>query len=196
MNRRPPPTVVAIGASAGGLEAVGTILEALPTDFAPAVLVVIHVPPNRPSMLADIFAHRCALPVHEAEDKQPLLGGAVYLAPPDYHLLLEHERALALSRDPPIHFSRPSIDALFVSVAESAGPRGVGVLLTGASSDGADGLRAIAAAGGRTAVEDPETAQVATMPRAALARMRPDLVAEVAGIAAWLCATAGARRTT
>lgn len=196
MSGRPPPYVVAVGASAGGLEAVGKILSALPGDFAPAVLVVIHVPPNRPSMLAEIFSHRCVLPVQEADDKEPLLGGVVYLAPPDYHLLLEHERALALSRDPPIHFSRPSIDALFESVAESAGARSVGVLLTGASSDGAEGLRAIAAAGGLTAVEDPETAHVATMPRAGLARVRPDIVAEVAGIADWLRASAGQWKRT
>lgn len=190
MSEPAPPVVVAIGASAGGLDAVGTLLAALPGDFAPAVLVVLHVPPNRPSMLAEIFARRCALPVREVDDKEPLQAGAVYVAPPDYHLLLERERVLALSRDPPLHFSRPAIDALFASVAESVGPRAVGILLTGASSDGAAGLRAIASAGGLTVVEDPETAQVATMPRAGLARVRPDLVADLAGIAKWLCRSA------
>lgn len=190
MTARPPPLAVAIGASAGGLEAVSTILSALPPDFGPAVLVVIHVPPRQPSLLAELLGRRCALAVHEPDDKEPMLGGQVYLAPPDYHLLVERDRVLALSRDESVNYSRPSIDVLFESVAGSLAARSVGVLLTGASADGARGLRAIAIAGGLTAAQDPETAYVATMPRAALAIMQPDIVRDIPGIAAWLCASA------
>lgn len=190
MTDRMPPHAVAIGASAGGLAAVGTLLAALPPDFASAVLVVVHLQPRRPSLLAKLFGRRCALEVREVDDKEPLVGGVVYVAPPDYHLMVERERILALSCDPPVHFSRPSINVLFESVAASLGARSLGVLLTGASSDGAYGLQRIAEAGGLTAVEDPDTAFASTMPRAALALMQPDVVRDIAGIAAWLGAQA------
>ncbi len=182
------PIVVVIGASAGALEAVSAILSALPADFAPAVAVVIHLPARQPSLLRQIFARRCALPVCEVDDKQPLVGATVYVAPPDYHLLLERER-FALSRDEAVHFSRPSIDVLFESAAAVYGRRVLGVLLTGASADGAAGLRAIADAGGTTAVEDPETAYASVMPRAGLTLMqprRPDIVGDPPAIGAWV----------
>lgn len=185
MSPRPPRAVV-VGASAGAVEAVGGLLAGLPAGFEPAVVVVVHLPPDRPSLLARIFAGRCALPVVEAEDKQPLAGGAVFIAPPDYHLLVEREARLALSRDGWVHFSRPSIDVLFESAAAALGDRVAGVLMTGASADGAAGLRSIALAGGATAVEDPDTAYASTMPRAALALMRPDLVGDVAALTRWV----------
>jgi two-component system chemotaxis response regulator CheB len=162
------PQVIAVGASAGAVDALGHILPRLPASLATPVVVVVHVPADRPSGLAQLFASRCQLPVLEAEDKYPLRGG-VYFAPPDYHVLIERTLTLALSNDEEVHFSRPSIDVLFESVADSFQHRGVGILLSGASVDGAVGLQRIHRAGGLTWVQTPATAAVATMPESALA---------------------------
>lgn len=186
------PRAIVIGASAGGVDAIGRLLAALPPDFAPTVVVVLHIRPDLPSALAAVFGARCALPVREAVDKQPMAPGTVFLAPPDYHLLIEDDATLALSRDPAVHFSRPAIDALFESAAVALGARVVGVLLTGASHDGAAGLARIAAAGGTTLVESPDTAVAPHMPRAALAVMTPNLVASLDDLATWLAETSAA----
>ncbi|AKQ65088.1 Chemotaxis response regulator protein-glutamate methylesterase CheB [Myxococcus hansupus] len=164
---------VVVGASAGGVEALGTLLPALPRGFRPAVLVVLHQPRERRSLLVDIFSSRCALPVQEAQDKEPAQPGTIYFAPPDYHLLVDDGPSLALSADEPVLFSRPSIDVLFESAADTYGHRLAGLILTGANSDGARGLAAVREAGGVTLVQRPDTAMVATMPTAALARGRP-----------------------
>lgn len=167
MSRAIPGAVV-IGASAGAIQALLHILPALPSSFALPVFVVVHVPPGRQSELAGLFAGKCRLPVREAEDKEPVAPGTIYFAPPDYHLLVEAEGTLALSADEPVFFSRPSIDVLFESAADAYGARIVGVILTGANEDGAQGLAAIAAAGGMALVQDPATAYARTMPDAAL----------------------------
>ncbi|WP_426753419.1 chemotaxis protein CheB [Myxococcus sp. Y35] len=167
---------VVVGASAGGVEALGLVLPSLPRQFRPAVLVVIHQPRERRSLLVDIFSARCALPVREAQDKEPVLPGTLYFAPPDYHLLVDDGPSLALSVDEPVLFSRPSIDVLFESAADTYGHRLAGFVLTGANSDGARGLAAIRQAGGVTVVQRPDTAQVAIMPAAALARGPADFV--------------------
>lgn len=162
------PQVIAIGASAGAVEALGQLLPRLPASLATPVVVVVHVPADRPSGLAQLFASRCQLPVREAEDKCPL-GSGVFFAPPDYHVLIERTLTLALANDEAVHFSRPSIDVLFESVADSFQQRGMGILLSGASVDGAAGLQRIHRAGGLTWVQTPSTAAVATMPESALA---------------------------
>ncbi len=167
---------VVVGASAGGVEALGVLLPALPRDFRPSVLIVIHQPRERRSLLADIFTPRCALPVCEAQDKEPVRPGTIYFAPPDYHLLVDQGPRLALSVDEPVLYSRPSIDVLFESAADIYGERLAGLILTGANSDGARGLTAVREAGGVTAVQAPDTALVATMPRAALSRGPADFV--------------------
>jgi two-component system chemotaxis response regulator CheB len=161
------PHVIAIGASAGAIEALSGLLPLLPAAFPVPVIVVVHVPADRPSGLVQVFAARCALTVQEAEDKCPLDRG-IYVAPPDYHVLVERSRTLALSNDDALHFSRPSIDVLFDSVATSYHERGMGILMSGASVDGAAGLRHIWRAGGVTWVQAPTSAAVATMPEAAL----------------------------
>ena len=161
---------IVIGASAGGVEALAVLLPALPSGTQFPVFVVLHQPRHRPSLIVDIFGPRCQLPVREAEDKEPVSGGTIYFAPPDYHLLIDRGDAgmqLALSADAPILFSRPSVDALFESAAEAYGSRLLGVILTGASRDGASGLAAVGCAGGRTIVQDPATAAMPLMPRAA-----------------------------
>jgi two-component system chemotaxis response regulator CheB len=159
---------VAIGASAGGVEVLSVLLSALPASCRASFFIVMHIPRERPSLLADVFNAKCALPVREAEDKEPVQPGTVYFAPPDYHLLLDRGPALALSSDEPVHFSRPSIDVLFDSAADIYGERLLGLILTGANQDGAEGLAAVGRAGGRTVVQEPGGAAVPFLPEAAL----------------------------
>jgi len=159
---------VALGASAGGIEVLSALLSSLRADCPASFFIVLHIPRERPSLLAEIFAARCALPVKEAEDKEPVQAGTVYFAPPDYHLLLDRGPAFALSSDAPVHFSRPSIDVLFESAADIYEERLLGVILTGANQDGAHGLAAIGRAGGRTVVQEPASAAVPFLPEAAL----------------------------
>ncbi|WP_294332864.1 chemotaxis protein CheB [uncultured Sphingomonas sp.] len=161
--------MIVIGASAGGVQALLTLLPGLPTDFAWPVLVVVHVPPEHDHGLAALFEARCAMRVREAEDKQLPEPGTLYFAPANYHLLVEPDGSLALSADDPVNHSRPSIDVLFESAADALRHRVIAVLLTGANHDGAEGLRAVARAGGTAIVEDPNTARVPTMPAAGLA---------------------------
>ena len=181
-----PVEAVVIGVSAGGIKALGVILPALPPDFAVPVLVVIHLPPSRKSVIADLFQDKCPLDVREAEDKEPLVPGVVYFAPPDYHLLVETDRSLSLSSEEPVMFSRPSIDVLFETAADAYGPGLVGVILTGANPDGAQGLKAICDAGGRAIVQTPAHAFAPAMPEAAL-QSCPDAAAlDLEDIAAYL----------
>ena len=167
---------VVIGASAGGVEVLSMLLSALPASCRLSFFVVMHIPRERPSMLPELFGARCALPVKEAEDKEPIQPGTVYFAPPDYHLLIDRGPAFALSSDEPVHFSRPSIDVLFDSAADIYGERLIGVILTGANQDGAEGLAAVGRAGGRTVVQDPVSAAVAYLPEAALSEGPVDFV--------------------
>jgi two-component system chemotaxis response regulator CheB len=168
---------VAIGASAGGIDALGRVLPALPASLPVPVFVVLHLPRERPSLLVDIFAPRCALTLKEAQDKEPVAPGTVYFAPPDYHLLLDRADGapvIALSSDEPVNYSRPSIDVLFESLGDVYGRRVVAAVLTGASQDGAEGLAAVQAGGGLTIVQRPDDAQVPLMAEAALGRVTPD----------------------
>ncbi|RST53982.1 chemotaxis protein CheB [Variovorax sp. DXTD-1] len=182
MKLTAPPTpdrrveAVVLGASAGGIEALFTLLNGLPASWKLPVVIVLHVPENHESHLAQIFADRLHLPVHEAADKMPLAAGNVYFAPPGYHLSIERDRRFSLSCEPPVHFSRPSIDVLMASAADAYGPALVGMLLTGANEDGAEGLQRIHQAGGITAVQDPHEAQIPIMPQAAIALHFPDHV--------------------
>lgn len=158
---------VVIGASAGALEALSAILPDLPANFPIPILIVVHVPPDRPSALADLFAAKCRMAVKEAEDKEPLLAGTIYFAPPDYHLLVEVDKTVALSSDEQVFFSRPSIDVLFETAADAYQERLIGIVLSGANSDGANGLKAVMGAGGVGLVQNPDTAFAAAMPEAA-----------------------------
>jgi two-component system, chemotaxis family, protein-glutamate methylesterase/glutaminase len=174
---------IVIGASAGGVEALGLILPSLPAKFRPALLIVLHLPRERPSLLVEIYEKRCALPIREADDKEPIEPGTVYFAPPDYHMLVERNRQIALSTDEPVHFSRPSVDVLFESAADAFGSRLLGVILTGANEDGAAGLHAIHRAGGVTVVQQPGSAKVPLMVVSALQRNPADFVLSLPEIA-------------
>lgn len=162
------PRAVVIGASAGAIQALSRILPALPADYPLPILVVVHVPADRNNILAPLFEAKCAVAVREAEDKEPVLPGVVYFAPPDYHLLVEAEGTLSLSSDEQVLHSRPSIDVLFESAADAYGASLIGIVLTGANADGANGLKAVADAGGTAIVEDPSGAYADAMPLAAL----------------------------
>ncbi len=187
VNPRPQRfDAIVIGASAGGVEALLLLLPALPASLRASVLIVQHLPRNRPSLLAEIFGRRCALPVMEAEDKAAAEPGTVCFAPPDYHLLVEAGGRLALSVDEPVHYSRPSIDVLFQSAADVYRERLLGIVLTGANQDGAAGLAAIHRAGGTTLIEDPASAMFAPMPASALKRTPASRVLPLAGIGAFL----------
>jgi two-component system chemotaxis response regulator CheB len=173
--------VIVIGGSAGALDALSAILPALPANFPIPVAMVLHVPPTR-SYLAEVLGARTRLKVKEADDKEPLTAGTIFVAPPNYHLLIERDRRLALSVDEPVFFSRPSIDVLFESAADSCGPVLAGLLLTGANEDGARGLARIKAAGGTTLVQSPETSPMVVMPEAAIRLHRIDHVLPLAEI--------------
>ena len=171
------PELIAIGTSLGGLNALSTLLAALPQALPVPIVIVQHRAVSTDGVgLADLLQQQTALKVVEAEDKIPLEPGTVYLAPADYHLLVESRGMLALSTDGPVRAARPSIDVFFETAAEAYGRALLGVLLTGASADGAQGLAAIKAQGGRAIVQDPATAECRTMPAAALAATAVDYV--------------------
>ena len=178
-----PVRAIVIGASAGGVEAIGTLLSALPAALQVPVFIVLHLPRERPSLLAPIFQLKCALPVREASDKEPVAPGTVYLAPPDYHLLIDEGPLTALSADDPVHYSRPAIDVLFESAADVYRAGLLGLVLTGGNQDGAAGLAAVIAAGGQGVVQRPESAQVPYMPAAALQRNPSSRVLSLGDIA-------------
>ncbi len=174
---------VAIGASAGGVQALGELLPALSPDLQAAVFVLLHLPRDRPSLLVDVFSRKCELAVREAEDKEPVMPGTVYFAPSNYHLLVEAGPQLALSADDLVNLSRPSIDVLFDSAAQVYREHLLGIILSGANEDGAEGLAAVHDAGGLTVVQEPQTAQSSTMILSALERQPVDLVLDLQGIA-------------
>ena len=162
------PRLVVIGTSMGGLHALSAILSRLGADFALPIAVVQHRGTDgEAAMLVNLLQMRCVLPVSEANDKEPLVGGHVYLAPPDYHLLVDGNR-FALSTEARVQHARPSIDVLFESAADVYGARTLGVVLTGANADGAAGTRRIRQRGGRVVAQDPATAEAPQMPAAAI----------------------------
>ncbi|HEY3352189.1 MAG TPA: chemotaxis protein CheB [Polyangia bacterium] len=174
--------LIAVGGSAGAIDALGVILGRLPAAFPLPLVVVVHLPRRRRSVLPEVLAARCRAPVREALDKQPLEAGGVYVGPPDYHTLLDEGPAVALSVDEPVNFSVPSIDVLFESAARVMGPALLGVLLSGANEDGAAGLAAIGAAGGLGVVQSPAEAAAPVMPAAGLARLPAAFVLDAQGI--------------
>ena len=183
---------IVMGGSSGAIDALMKVLHALPRGFPVPVVVVVHVLPHKPSHLTEVLQPGCALTLLEAQDKLPLEPGTVVVGPPDYHLLVERGRHVALSVEPPVHFSRPSIDVLFESAAAAFGPRVLAVLLTGGSEDGVAGLESIAKQGGVTVVQHPKSAAVPVMPQAALRRFTPTQVLPLLKIGAYLSSEGGA----
>ncbi len=175
--------VVALVASAGGLAALTAVLSHLPADFPAAVVVLQHVDPSRPSLLAELLGRRSGLPVCEARQGDRLRPGTVLVAPPAHHLLVGPGGVLTLTSTEPVHYSRPSADALLESVAQTFGPRALAVVLTGAGSDGSDGVRAVKQRGGTVIAQDRLTSQSFGMPGAAIRTGCVDAVLPVGEIA-------------
>jgi len=157
------PSIVVVGTSLGGLHALQTVLSQLPSDFSLPIAVVQHRHKQSNDRLPVILQQYTKLRVCDADDKQPIKPGHVYLAPADYHLLIEG-KTFSLSADEPIKYSRPSIDVLFESAVESCGDGVIAVVMTGANEDGTQGARRVAQIGGTVLVQDPETAEAPEMP--------------------------------
>ena len=167
--------MIVIGASLGGLRALAAVLRGVPTNFHASIAVVLHRHKDSDGALLSMLQGESPLPASEPLDKEPFLPGRLYLAPADYHLLVE-PTYFSLSIDDPVRYARPSIDVLFESAADAHGPDTVGVVLTGANSDGAAGAARIKARGGRIIVQDPETAEAPQMPQAAIACVKTDFI--------------------
>ncbi|MGF1495410.1 MAG: chemotaxis protein CheB [Elainellaceae cyanobacterium] len=183
--------VIAIAASAGGLNAIVKVLKALPADFQAAVVLLLHLSPNYRSMLAEIFARETPLPVKQAEAKERLAVGTLYVAPPGHHLLVGQGGELSLNQDSRVNFVRPSADLLFRSLAESYGDRAIAVILTGTGSDGAEGMRAIKNNGGITIAQDQASSEHYGMPEAAAHTGIIDHILPLEAIADKLCQIIG-----
>ncbi len=184
-EKSPRPAIVVIGCSLGGLTALQIILHALPRDYPLPVALVQHRLVDTVDRLGNVLQESTALPVREAEDKEPIIPGCVYVAPPDYHLLVDFGR-FALSTDRKVLMARPSIDVLFESAADAYRDRVIGVILTGASKDGAEGSARIKQKGGIVVVQDPATAEAKAMPTATIAACAVDRVLPLDGIAQFL----------
>lgn len=160
--------VVAIGGSAGSLEAILAIVQGLPKSPGAAIIIIVHRKNDLESILQNLLSHKTHLVVKEVEDKDSIFPNNIYIAPPDYHLLIEDEHSFSLDSSEKVQFSRPSIDVTFESVAEVFAGRAIGILLSGANSDGAKGLLKIRESGGYTIAQNPETADMGYMPQQAI----------------------------
>lgn len=177
---------VVIGVSAGGLKALSTIFSHLPAKFPLSVIVVQHTHPTSDDFLARHLNEVCRLKVKQADEKERIESGAIYIAPPNYHLLIEEDRTFSLTFDAPVNFARPSIDVLFESAADAYQKNLIGIILTGGNDDGSRGLKSVRASGGLAIVQDPKTAEAEAMPRAALASAKPDYVLSLEKIGVFL----------
>ena len=189
--------IVVVGASWGGLSALSRLVADVAADFPLPIALVQHRSKESDHLLAQLLQDRTALKVREVEDKEPILAGNVYVAPPDYQLLVDllaDGPYFSLSVDPPVRYSRPSIDVTFVAAADAFGPRAIGVVLTGANEDGAAGLRRIVDRGGYAIVQEPKTAEIRTMPQAALTAVPGAEVLPLDRIGTRLTALAARRR--
>jgi len=167
---------VVIGVSTGGVSALKRLLGALPADFPVPVLVATHITPDADDGLAVLLDTLCTIRVKEADEQEVMAPGTVYLAPANYHLLVERNRQLSLSVDPPVNFARPSVDVLFESAAEAFGTALIGIILTGAGYDGSKGLVHVKNRGGTAIVQDPADAEMDSMPKKALELLKADHV--------------------
>lgn len=176
--------MLVIGLSAGGTPLVKQLLAALPKEYSLAVAIVAHLPQGYESNLAQLLDAVTDLPVTTARDKEPIVAGHVYVAPPDYHLLVEQNRrfSFALSEDEPVKSVRPSIDVLFKSAAEVFEAGLIAVVLSGANSDGADGMAAVKQLGGLCMVLNPLDAEFSTMPNAVIKQVDVDYIAGIEDI--------------
>lgn len=173
---------IVVGTSAGGFAALSVILEKLPAKYPLPVIIVQHRSKDNKELLEELLQAKCRIRVKQADEKEKIAAGTVYIAPPDYHLLVEADRTFSLSSDEPVHFSRPSIDVLFESAAPVYRDKLAGIILTGANNDGADGIRVVNRYGGLTIVQDPAEAKYAAMPGASIRTNEVSFIWKLAGI--------------
>ncbi len=177
---------VVLGASAGGLYALKQLLPSLPANFPCPLMIVQHMSPHSDNYMVRMLNELSAITVKEADEKEAILPGTAYVAPPDYHLLVEDDFTLSLSVEEKVNYSRPSIDVLFETAADAYGPHLMGIVLTGANADGARGLAYIKKKGGFAVVQQPEDAESMAMPAAAIEQAGADLVLPLSGIISFL----------
>jgi two-component system, chemotaxis family, protein-glutamate methylesterase/glutaminase len=187
--------IIIVGGSAGGVDALSSLVQGLPDDLQAPVLVVIHISPSGRGLLPEVLQRHTALRVAFAIDGEAIVAGRIYVAPPDQHLLVEDGR-VCLTRAPRENHSRPAIDPLFRSAARVYGPRVIAVVLSGRLDDGTAGLRAVKECGGTTVVQDPDDATHPDMPRNALEQTLADHVAPCAQLGALLARLTTARPAT
>lgn len=178
---------IVMGASTGGVEIFTELFGVLPENFVLPIVIVQHLPPDSQNYLSEFLGTISPLPVKQAEDKEPIKAGIIYLAPPDYHLLVENDRTFSLSVSEKVNYARPAIDVLFETAAAVYGDKLIGIIFSGANRDGSSGLRRIRELGGYCIVQDPATALANQMPRAALAATAVDRVLSVPQIITFLC---------
>ncbi|MCP5048985.1 MAG: chemotaxis protein CheB [bacterium] len=176
MGFRSRYSCIAIGVSSGGMNALSTIIPIFPRSFPVPVIIVQHISPQSDNYMTRYLDNLSELKVKEVDEKEKIIPGFVYTAPPNYHVLVEEDGTFSLSVEDRINFARPSVDVLFESAADIYGSRLVGVVLTGANNDGSKGLKKIKEQGGLTIVEDPATAEVDGMPAAAAAAVKVDYI--------------------
>ena len=177
---------IVIGTSAGGLYALSALLEKLPGDYPLPIVVVQHRSKELRDLLEEVLQSKCVIRIKQADEKEKLEPGYVYIAPPDYHVLVEKNKTLSLSSDPPVRHSRPSIDVLFETAAIVFKDSLIGIILTGASNDGTAGMLAIRKHGGLTIAQDPAEAQFAYMPKSAIETQAIDKILSLSGIQKFL----------
>ncbi|WP_138994851.1 chemotaxis protein CheB [Larkinella sp. C7] len=177
---------VVIGGSAGSIEVLLKLLPALSSPLPVALMIVLHRKNSTDSSLADLLSSKTMIPLHEVEDKDPVITGAIYLAPADYHLLIEKDEVFSLDDSEKVNYSRPSLDVTFESAADVYGSSLVGILLSGANADGTAGLNLIKTRGGFLIAQKPETAQAAFMPQHAILNAPIDRVLDVDEMAVFI----------
>lgn len=175
--------IIVVGASAGGIEATKKFLAPLPTDFPLPIVIIQHMDQEADNVfLAQLLMESCPLKVKEVSEKESIRPGIVYITPPNYHLLIEEDKTFSLSVDPKVNWARPSIDVLFESAADVYGDTLIGIIMTGASSDGGNGLKKIKEHGGLTIVQDPKEAYSDFMPKTAIERTQVDYILHIKDI--------------
>lgn len=173
---------IVVGVSSGGMNAMKVMFSLLPKDFNTPVIIVQHIGAHSDSQWIKLLNDKSNLPIKEADEKENIENGKVYIAPPNYHLLIEKDRTFSLTIDERVNYSRPSIDVLFESAAEAYKNKLIGVILTGSNNDGSNGIKRVKECGGLAIIQNPETAESAFMPKSAIAAIKPDYVLPLEGI--------------
>jgi len=167
---------IVVGVSSGGLNAMKIMFSLLPADFSIPIIIVQHIGARSENIWIQLFNDKSKLEIKEADEKEKIEKGKIYIAPPNYHLLIEQDKTFSLTVDERVNYSRPSIDVLFETAAEAYQDKLIGVVLTGSNNDGSKGIKRIKECGGLTIVQQPDTAESSYMPESAIATMQPDYI--------------------